>query len=74
MISLICRIQNTRQMNLPMKRVHRHRDRLLVTKGEEDRGSMDWEFGISRCKLLYIGQINNKFLLCNTGNYTQCSE
>ena len=32
---------------------------------------MDWEFGISRCKLLYIGWINNKVLLYNTGNYIQ---
>ena len=30
---------------------------------------MDWEFGVSRCKLLYVGWINNKVLLCGTGNY-----
>ena len=34
-------------------------------------GGMDWEVGISRCKLLYIGQINNKVLLYSTGNYIQ---
>ena len=32
---------------------------------------MDWEFGISRCKLLYIGWINNKVLLYSTGNHIQ---
>ena len=32
-------------------------------------GGMEWEFGISRCKLLYIGWINNKVLLYSTGNY-----
>ena len=32
---------------------------------------MDWETGISRYKLLYIGWINNKFLLYSTGNYIQ---
>ena len=32
---------------------------------------MDWEFGISKCKLIYIGWINNKVLLYNTGNYIQ---
>ena len=32
---------------------------------------MDWEFGISRCKLLKVGWINSKTLLCSTGNYTQ---
>ena len=39
------------------------------TKGEG--GGMDWEFGISRCKLLYREWINNKVLLHRTGNYIQ---
>ena len=30
---------------------------------------MDWEFEISRCKLLYIEWINSKVLLYNTENY-----
>ena len=30
-------------------------------------GWKDWEFGISRCKLLYVGWINNKDLLCTQG-------
>ena len=34
-------------------------------------GGMHWGFGISRCKLLYRGWINDKFLLCSTGNYIQ---
>ena len=34
-------------------------------------GGMEWEFGISRCKLLYIGWINNKALLYSTGNSIQ---
>ena len=32
---------------------------------------MDWEFGITRCKLVYIQWINNKVLLYSTGNYIQ---
>ena len=32
---------------------------------------MDWEFGISRCKLLHIEWINSKVLLLSTGNYIQ---
>ena len=32
-------------------------------------GRMDWEFGISRWKLLYIEWINNKVLLFSTRNY-----
>ena len=43
----------------------------MVAKGEGGGGGMDWEFGISRCKLLYIGWINNKVLLYSTGNYIQ---
>ena len=34
-------------------------------------GGMDWEFGISRCKLLYIGWINKKVLLYSTGDDIQ---
>ena len=32
---------------------------------------MDRELGISRCKLLYVGWINNKVLLQSTGNCIQ---
>ena len=32
---------------------------------------MGWEFGDGRCKLLYIGWINNKVLLYSTGHYIQ---
>ena len=31
----------------------------------------DWEFGISRCKLVYTEWINNKVLQYSTGNYIQ---
>ena len=42
----------------------------MVAKGEGRWGGKDWEFGISRCKLLYIEWINNKVPLY-TGNYIQ---
>ena len=32
---------------------------------------MDWEFGISRHKQLYVEWINNKVSLYSTGNYIQ---
>ena len=32
---------------------------------------MEWEVGVSRCKLLYMEWTNNKVLLCITGNSTQ---
>ena len=44
-------------------------NRSVVAKGEEGEGRKDWAFGISRCKLLYLGWINNKVLLSSTGNY-----
>ena len=31
---------------------------------------MSWEFGISRCKLLYIGWTNHKVLLQSTGTFS----
>ena len=43
----------------------------MVAKGEGGWGQMDWEFVISRCKLLYREWINNKALLYSTGNYIQ---
>ena len=39
--------------------------------GEGSEGGMDWEFGVSRCKLLHTEWINNKVLLYRTGNYIQ---
>ena len=46
----------------------------MVAKGEEGRRGgreMGWEFGLGRCKLLYLEWINNKALMYSTGNYTQ---
>ena len=46
-------------------------NRLVVAKGEGDGRGLDGEFGISRCKLVYIEWIDNKVLLYSTGNYIQ---
>ena len=55
-------------MNTSMKQTHR--EQTCGCQGEEaDDVGMDWEFGISRCKLLYIEWINNKVLLYSTGKY-----
>ena len=35
---------------------------------------MSWEFGVGRCKLLHLEQINNKVLMYTTGNYIQSPE
>ena len=45
-------------------------NRLVVPRERGDGRGMDWEFGISRCKLLYIEWIN-KVLLYSTRNYIQ---
>ena len=42
----------------------------MVAKVERGERGMEWEFGINRCKLLYIEWIN-KVLLYSTGNYIQ---
>ena len=42
----------------------------MVAKGEGGGGGMEWEVGVSRCKLSYIEWIN-KVLLYSTGNYIQ---
>ena len=52
---------------MKQKQPRRHREQ---TCGCQGKGG-DWEFGISRCKLVHIGWINNKVLLYSTGNYIQ---
>ena len=44
---------------------------LWLPRGRTGWGGIEWEVGISRCKLLYIEWINNKVLLYSTGNYIQ---
>ena len=43
----------------------------MVAKVEVEGSRMEWEFGVSRCKLLHLEWISNETLLYNTGNYTQ---
>ena len=60
-------------MNLSMKQQQNHRqvNRLVLTKEERGGGRRYWEFGNSRCKMLYTGWIHSKALLYSTGNYIQ---
>ena len=60
------------QMNLStkQKQTHRHREETRGCQGGE--ADMDWEFGVSRCKVLHIERMDNKVLLYSTGNYIQC--
>ena len=43
---------------------------LWLSRGGRGRGGMKWEFGVSRCNLLYIEWINNKVVLYSIGNYS----
>ena len=47
-----------------------HREQTCSCQRKGGGGGTDWEFEISRCKLLPIGWIN-KVLLYSTGNYIQ---
>ena len=43
----------------------------MVAKGEGVGGGMEWDGGVSRCKLLYMEWINTKVLLYSTENCVQ---
>ena len=47
---------------------------LLLLRGKSSGREIEWEFGIRRCKLLYIEWINNNILLYSPGNYIQYPE
>lgn len=63
---------DTNDLTTKQKQTHRHRRQTCGSKGEGERKGMDWESGVSRCKLLHIEQIGNKVLLYSTENYIQC--
>ena len=53
---------------------HRHGKKTCgCCHGAGGRGGnrMDWEFEVSRCKLLHLEWISNEVLLHSTGNYIQ---
>ena len=57
------------QMNIftKQKQIHRHREQTGRCQRGRGWGRKNWEFGISRFELLYIGWLNNKVLLYSTG-------
>ena len=59
-------------MNLStkQKQTHRCREQICGCQGGGGWKGVDWEFGVSRYKLLYIAWINN-VLLYSTGNYIE---
>ena len=61
----------TNEPTMKQKQTHRRGQQTCGCQGGGGGGGKDWEFGISRCNLLYIGWINSKVLLYSTGNYIQ---
>ena len=59
------------QTNLSISSLSYIENRLVVATGEEGEEGMNWEIGISRYKLLYLGWINSKVLLYSTVNSFQ---
>ena len=57
------------QMNLSpiQKQTHRHREQTCGCQGRQAMRGMNWEFGVSRYKLLHTEWINK--VLHSTGNY-----
>ena len=55
-------------MNLATKQqqTQRYREQTWLPRRRGDRGGIDWEFGVSRYKILYAEWVNNKALLCST--------
>ena len=43
----------------------------MVAKGDGGGRGMDWEFGVSRSKLLHLEWISKEVLLFRSGNYIQ---
>ena len=52
-----------------LRNSHGYREQTCSCQG--GTGRKNWEFGISRCRLLYTGWINNEVLLYSTWNYIQ---
>ena len=55
---------------MKQKQNHGHREEPCGCQGEGSGRWMDWEFGVSRCKLVYIEWMNNK-VYYSIGNYIQ---
>ena len=45
-------------ISIKQKQTHRYREQICGCQGS--KGGKDWEFGISRCQLLYIGWIKQQ--------------
>ena len=53
---------NTNEHTMKQKQTQGHREQTCGGHGKGGWRGNSWEFGISRCKQVYIGWINNKIL------------
>ena len=51
------------------KQTHEHEEQTCGCQWVRGGSGMNWESGVSRCKLLYLEWISNEMLLYSTGNY-----
>ena len=58
-------------LSTEQKQTHRHGEQTCSCQGGRRESGIHWEFGFSRCKLLYLEWISNEILLYSTGNYIQ---
>ena len=56
-------------LSIEQKQIHRHREQTCVCQA--GGSGMDWESGVSRCKLLHLEWVSNEVLLYSTGKYIQ---
>ena len=61
------------QMNLSIKwkQIRKHREQTYGCHGGWGKSGMDWEFGVKKCKVLYLECKSNEILLYSTRNYIQ---
>ena len=57
------------KLSTEKKQTHGHREQTCGCQGRGGKSGMDWEFGVSRCKLLHLEWISNEILLYHTGDY-----
>ena len=51
------------------KHTHEHGEQACGCQEGQGGSGRDWEFGVSRCKLLHLKWINNEIMLYSSGNY-----
>ena len=56
------------------KQIHRHGEQTCPCQGVGVGGVMDWDFGNSRCKVLYIWWVNKKGPLLKVGYEIYCTQ